>query len=69
MPVVSTSDVPEMVVAEPQLTTAAFAGWPASEKASAVTVTAAKMFKDFGISKNSQLRGTEARLEEEREDL
>ena len=69
VPVVSTSDVPEMFVAEPQLITAAFAGSPANERASAVTVTAAKMFKDFGISKNSQLREKGTRPEEERKDL
>jgi hypothetical protein len=38
-------------------------------RASAVTVTPAKMFKDFGIIKNSQLRGKQTRLEEERKDL
>jgi hypothetical protein len=47
----------------------AFAGSTANERARAVTVTAAKMFKDFGIIKNSQLRGTETRPEEERNDL
>jgi hypothetical protein len=69
-PVVSTCDpVPEIVTGVPQLITAAFAGSTANERASAVTVTAAKMFKDLCMIKNSQLRGKQTRLEEERRDL
>ena len=49
VPVVITSDDPVMFWAAPQLITAAFAGSTANERASAVTVTAAKMLKDFFI--------------------
>jgi hypothetical protein len=67
--VVTTSDDPVMFWAAPQLITAAFAGSTANESASAVTVTAAKMLKDLCINKKTHLRGTEARPEEERNDL
>ncbi|MEI6658419.1 MAG: hypothetical protein WCO76_07760 [Planctomycetota bacterium] len=69
VPVVSTSTAPEMVVGEPQLMTAAFAGSMADESARAVTVTAAKMLKDLLIIKNFLLRGKQTRPEEERNDL
>jgi hypothetical protein len=48
---------------------AASTGWLASEKASAVTVTAAKMLKDLRMIKNFLLRGKETRLEKEHRDL
>jgi imidazolonepropionase-like amidohydrolase len=57
VPVVITSDDPVMFWATPQLITAAFAGSTANESASAVTVTAAKMLKDFFVIENSLLRG------------
>jgi hypothetical protein len=49
VPVVTTLDDPVMFWAEPQLIVAAFAGSTANERASAVTVTAAKMLKDLCI--------------------